>query len=233
MNPEPFRFKQFHVHHHLCAHKVGTDGVLLGAWADHPSPKQILDVGSGSGLISFMLAQRFPKTTFVGIEQHGPSINQARQSLAEGPFAHRGEFIQADFLQWNTHEKFDFIVSNPPFFEKAQQTAKAERDAARRQFNLPHHLMLKRMVSLLQADGKIALVLPTSEAQVLTTEAEKIGLSLNRKCAVKSFPHTKVIRHLLEFSAHSHPLQQDELAIRNEDRGWSNDYRELTAAFYL
>lgn len=233
MNPEPFRFKQFHVHHHLCAHKVGTDGVLLGAWAKHLHPIRILDVGSGSGLISFMLAQRFPQATFVGIEQHASSVAQARQNLAESPFRGRGTFIHTDFLKWQTAEKFDLIVSNPPYFKQAQSTAVAERDSARRQFNMPHDLMLKRMASLLRADGKIALVLPTSEAQVLTTEAEKNGLNLNRSCAVKSFPNTKVIRYLIELGQADSPMEKSEIIIRDDTGSWHGSYQKLTDAYYL
>jgi tRNA1Val (adenine37-N6)-methyltransferase len=230
---EPFRFKQFHVHHSQCAHKVGTDGVLLGAWAEHPNPQRILDVGSGSGLISFMLAQRYPHATFVGIEQDKASINQARQSLAEGPFASRGEFIHTDFLKWETSEKFDLIVSNPPFFEKAQATAKAERDAARRQFSLPHSEMLKKMVSLLKPDGTIALVLPAEEANTLKLEAENLNLHLNAQTDVSSFPQSTVIRHLTAFGRNAKNPILKRLTIRNQNGRWSAAYRAMTQDFYL
>lgn len=233
MNTEPFHFKQFHVHHHLCAHKVGTDGVLLGAWAEHNDPKRILDVGSGSGLVGFMLAQRYPQATFVGIEQHEPSITQARQSLAEGPFSNRGCFIPADFLKWITDEKFDLIVSNPPFFEKAQTTAKAERDAARRQFSLPHVAMLEQMVSLLKPEGKIALVLPVLEAESLETKCLNYDLHIQRICRIQSFPDSKAIRHLIEFGLRANSLQLDKLAIRNKKGEWSEAYKCLTREFYL
>ncbi len=232
-NPKPFRFKQFHVHHHLCAHKVGTDGVLLGAWASHPQPQRILDVGCGSGLIGFMLAQRYPQATFVGVDQHAPSIKQARQSLEEGPFKERGEFVHANFLKWEPREKFDLIVSNPPFFEKAQQTSRAERDAARRQFSLPHEKMLEKMASLLKAGGTIALVLPTNQAQILMPVAHELNLKVNAQIEVSSFPGTKVIRLLVAFSPAAQDPVSQKLAIRDHSSVWSPAYQALTQEFYL
>jgi tRNA1Val (adenine37-N6)-methyltransferase len=232
MRVKPFTFKKFHIHHSQCAHKVGTDGVLLGAWAAHESPKKILDVGSGSGLVSFMLAQRNPQATIWGIDQHEPSVKQAQLSLAEGPFATRGSFLNTDFLKWSSPEKFDLIVSNPPFFAAAQNTSQPQRDAARRQFSLPHQAMLTKMEKHLSTKGSICLILPTTEAMVLSDFAPNIGLHLSKLCTVSSFPSSTVIRHLMTFSRESNPLEQEHLAIREAPEQWSEAYSALTNDFH-
>ncbi|HAD98424.1 MAG TPA: hypothetical protein DCG19_13520, partial [Cryomorphaceae bacterium] len=115
-----FHFKQFTIHHNRCAHKVGTDGVLLGAWAQAPSPLHILDIGSGSGLIALMLAQRFPHAQITGIELDHDSYLQSMENVEASPFSERVHILHADFRNYNFEGKtFDLIVSNPPFFERA------------------------------------------------------------------------------------------------------------------
>lgn len=232
MKTEPFRFKQFHIHHHLCAHKVGTDGVLLGAWAAHPNPKNILDIGSGSGLLSLMLAQRFSKALFTGVEIHKESYQQAQQNLNESPFKERGAFVYTNFLHWETDQKFDLIVSNPPFFKKAKNTTNSARDSARRQFNLTHKNLANKALESLSKNGKMAFVLPVDEANALEHFFSDT-LFLERKTLVKSFPTGKAIRHLLQFSNKPEPPQINELIIRSKDNNWHQNYKELCKEFYL
>ena len=133
-----FDFKQFRVYHDRCAMKVGTDGVLLGAWAPTNQATRILDIGAGSGLISLMLAQR-SKATIVGVELDEAAALQARENVEQSRFASRIEIVNADILHYTSEAKFDLIVSNPPFFNDALEcpakknsetirTIKAERD---------------------------------------------------------------------------------------------------------
>jgi tRNA1Val (adenine37-N6)-methyltransferase len=168
----------------------------------------------------------------VGIEQHEPSIQQAKKSLSEGPFTERGAFIQANFLKWESEKRFDLIVSNPPFFDKAQATDQPQRDAARRQFSLSHEAMLKKMKKHLNEKASICLILPTSEAEALYASARNIDLHLNELCTVSSFPNSAVIRHLMRFSTQQSELETSDLAIRQAAREWSEAYRALTNDFH-
>src|SRR5690606_511108 len=129
-----FRFKEFTVYHDRCAHKVGTDGVLLGAWTKAGSPEHILDIGSGSGVISLMLAQRFPGAKVTGIELDQASYEQSLENIQNSPFRDYIQILQGDFITKALPGKFDLIVSNPPFFKNAMLSGKSERDKARHEF---------------------------------------------------------------------------------------------------
>ena len=172
----PFQFKQFSISHDKCAHKVGTDGVLLGAWAGVENPKHILDVGSGSGLIALMLSQRFPNAQVTGIELDTPSAIQAKENADNSPFKGRVEIVKGDFLQFTFAEKFDLIVSNPPFFKGNTSTGKTERDRARHEEHLPQAEFLQKAISILSKQGMLALILPREEGSFFKHEAEKQGL---------------------------------------------------------
>src|SRR6056297_3070564 len=113
-----FHFKQFSVHQDRCAMKVGTDGVLLGAWAGtNIQPRKILDVGTGTGLIALMMAQRFPDATIQGLEIEPEAAEQAQENVTRSPFAERVKIEHGDFFNWDTREQYDLIVSNPPFYQ--------------------------------------------------------------------------------------------------------------------
>lgn len=228
----PFHFKQFSIAHGRCAHKVGTDGVLLGAWAEAENPTSILDVGTGSGLIALMLAQRFPQAQVTGIEVHPPSAAQAQENAANSPFSSRAEIIEGDFLQHAFAQKFDLIVSNPPFFKGNTSTGKTERDRARHEEFLPQGKFLEKVVSLLSPEGKLAVVLPKKEAQGFIHTAETHSLFPARTTKIYGRPGAEDKRWLVEMGLTQYQRQETALTLRSKDGRWSGAYRNLTTRFH-
>lgn len=229
----PFRFKQFSISHNQCAHKVGTDGVLLGAWVNANNAQSILDIGTGSGLIALMLAQRFPESVVIGIELDHPSFLQAQANSANSPFAKRVHIIHDDFIKHNFNQKFDLIVSNPPFYRGNTSTGKTERDRARHEEHLPQSDFLEKTVQLLNPTGKLAVVLPKEEGEHLIEEALKKKLFPSKLTRVFGAPNAPEKRWLIEFSFENTPRTEDTLMVRNENGDRSEGYKTLTKDFYL
>ena len=141
-----FQFKQFTVWHDKCAMKVGTDGVLLGAWTSVESAHRILDIGTGTGLVALMLVQRsLPDANIVALEIDEAAVGQARENIIRSPWKERVEVVQADFRKYRSSDKFDVIVSNPPYFVDSLECPDRQRTAARH-----------RLQPLLQNDGNPA-----------------------------------------------------------------------------
>ncbi|WP_417602104.1 tRNA1(Val) (adenine(37)-N6)-methyltransferase [Owenweeksia hongkongensis] len=229
----PFSFKQFSISHDKCAHKVGTDGVLLGAWSNAKNAKYILDIGTGSGLIALMLAQRFPKSTVTGIELHKPSFLQASENASTSPFAERLNMINGDFLHFAFAEKYDLIVSNPPFYKGNTSTGKSERDRARHEEYLPQPAFLAKATELLSPKGRLAVILPKEEGELFIKEAQRQGLYLIRLTRIFGSPNAPEKRWLLELSFENLSIQENHLTIRDESGSRSEEYQILTKDFYL
>ncbi len=231
MSPNFFRFKQFSLAHDKCAHKIGTDGVLLGAWINSNNPINILDIGSGSGLISFILAQRFPNAKITGIEMDETSFHQSQDNLQDNPWKDRIEFIHSDFLKTELPQNsFDLIVSNPPFFKEAYLSGNKPRDNARHEFSLPHKLLINKAISLLKKSGKIALVLPVEEGKDILSYS---GLHAQRVCEMRNKPTSEIKRYLMELSPNASSLLEEEIWIREDDGTFAEKYQNLTKDFYL
>ncbi len=229
---QPFRFKQFSVAHHRCAHKVGTDGVLLGAWVKAENPKTILDVGTGSGVIALMLAQRFPEAQITAIEMDHDSAEQAKENAASSPFAERIQIRCGDFLQHLFRDEFDLIVSNPPFFKGNTSSGKPPRDRARHEQHLPHEPFIANVCCLLSPGGTFALILPKEEGEQFIEQCSS-SLFLQRQTSGKGSPTSPIKRFLLQFGKEPALLQKDSLTLRNDEGSFSQTYRELTRDFYL
>ncbi len=227
-----FRFKQFAIHHDRCAHKVGTDGVLLGAWVRASNPLNILDIGSGSGLISLMMALRFANASVTGIELDFESYQQSLENVKASPFANRVSIFQGDFLEYNFGaQQFDLILSNPPFFNQAFLSGHQSRDQARHTAHLSHHHLLQKASALLKDTGSINLILPVNESVAILADTE---LSLSRKTSVYNKPQGELKRFLLEFKPTGNGIMEESsIAIRNEDGDFSTEYQNLTRHFYL
>ncbi len=230
----PFKFKQFSIAHDRCAHKVGTDGVLLGAWAESNHPKRILDVGSGSGLIALMLAQRFPMARVTGIEMHSPSARQASENAAASPFADRIDIIEGDFLKQPFECTFDLIVSNPPFFKAGYHSGKDERDRARQEEFLPQRPFLNKVEELLNPSGHLAVILPRAEARDFITQTLTLTrpLHLQKLLKIKGSPTAADKRWLLQLGFEKGDASTAYFRLREENGQYSEQYRELTREFH-
>lgn len=232
MSNDYFRFKQFCIHHDRCAMKVGTDGVLLGAWGCVEGRK-ILDIGTGTSLIALMAAQRNPEARVLGIDIDEEAIFQARENIAESPFCSRIECVLQDVLTFQTEELFDAILCNPPFFTEDTLPDDKSRALARNNKNLPFRLLIKKVAELLAENGVFSLVVPSGLVLEIVGFCLENGLHLVRRCQVHTTAQKPPRRTLLAFSRQDMKCDEQELCLMNKDGSRSPQYQELTKDFYL
>jgi tRNA1Val (adenine37-N6)-methyltransferase len=238
MSTQPFQFKQFSIHQENCLMKVGTDGVLLGAWADAQNAASILDIGTGTGVIAIMLAQRSPAEQIVGVEIDEQSYVQARQNMNAAPWNDRLEAVHAPIQDYSKiyHAGFDLIVSNPPFFSGGTFSKDQDRTSVRHTVKLPHGDLLRAVQRLLNPKGRFCVILPYIEGLRFQELAENYMLYPTKKMEVRGKAGKPVERILLQFEKQKKDIvQQPELTIRaaSKTEEWTGPYKELTADFYL
>lgn len=230
-----FRFKQFTIRQDRCAMKVGTDGVMLGAWAAVEGKKQILDVGTGTGLIALMMAQRNPDAKIWGIDVDDGAVEQARENRDECPWTERITILNSDFCYPFVLEdyQFDAIVSNPPFYKAQVYAPDSQRDRARRSEALPMDMLMRNAANMLVADGSLSLILPFADVNEAVGEAALNGLYLKRRCDVVTTAGKPPKRSLLEFSKIIEPSTVSSITIYNEKHLYTDEFRRITDSFYL
>jgi tRNA1Val (adenine37-N6)-methyltransferase len=213
--------------------KVGTDGVLLGAWGSVEG-KRILDIGTGTGLIALMAAQRNPEADVLGIDIDESAVAQAIENVAESPFSRRIECVLQDVLTFESEAPFDAILCNPPFFTEDTLPEDAARSLARNSKNLPFSKLVTKASALLAEGGLFSIIIP---ARLMT---EVIGLCMNegmyleRRCLVRTLPHKPPRRVMLTFSRNPNAsCEEQQLCIMATDGPRSQDYAELTKDFFL
>ena len=216
--------------------KIGTDGVLIGAWSSAPDPKKILDVGCGTGLIALQLAQRFSSSQIWALDIDERACKAAQMNFRNSPWSERLEVVKGDFSDPSSivDADFDLIVSNPPYFHGAE-TLEDARTLARNSNHLPLQLLIQSSYRLLKADGLFSLILPSdrfSEAQKVALE---IGFKIRRYCLVKGRTDLPVKRAMLELQKTTTAIvsEREELVIEIERHLYTEEYRHLTAPFYL
>ncbi|HFA50810.1 MAG TPA: methyltransferase domain-containing protein, partial [Bacteroidetes bacterium] len=233
----PFQFKQFFIEQDKCAMKVGTDGILLGAWADVAGAASILDIGAGTGLIAIMLAQRTETAKITAVEIDPAACGQAAQNMANSPWADRLEAVRQsiqDFSKLSAGKEFDLIVSNPPFFTGGTFSQSQDKASVRHTIKMPHGDLLSAVRSLLAKKGKFCAVLPYLEGLRFKELAATYGLYCTRTTAVKPLKNKPVERLLLQFEKSEKETLLAELVIQTGGaNSWTEDFRELTGAFYL
>jgi len=232
MPSDIFRFKKFAISQGQTAMKVGTDGVLLGAWANAIEPGKILDIGTGTGLIALMMAQRFPGAKITGVEINADACNQAKENVVNSIFSNQIEILHLDILEWKSPFRFDSIVCNPPFYLNWHQAKNESRSIARH--GNPNQLLgwLEKFNELLTADGVINLILPTTYFDWIEDNVNH--LHINRICWVRPNPVKPSHRILIEFSKTKRTLIKEELIIeQNERHHYSDSYVNLCKDFYL
>ncbi len=229
-----FKFKQFTILQEKSAMKVGTDGVLLGAWADIGEAKAILDIGTGTGLIAIMLAQR-SGATIDAVEIDSMSALQAKENVSSCSWAGRITVVNKSFQDFyaNCSKRYDLIVSNPPYFIKSHKSPSAERSVARHTDELPYDDLLKGVVELLTQQGRFAGIFPYVEGNIFIAKAATHGLYCNKRVNVLGKKNGSIKRLLLEFGRSKQPLTESSLAIRCDKEGYTPEYKELTEEFYL
>ena len=238
----PFSFKQFTVNQDRCAMKIGTDGVLLGAWASIAhKPNSILDIGAGTGLLSLMLAQRSIAQNFEALEIEEEAYEQCVENFEASPWADRLFCYHAgldEFIE-EIEEPYDLIISNPPFYEPPLTPPKGEdiipenRKKARFYDSLPFDELLEGVSKLLSPHGYFATIIPFQEEATFIELAASFSLFPNKITRVKGNASAEIKRSLLEFSFTKQKASENELIIEINRHEYTFEYQELTKAFYL
>jgi tRNA1Val (adenine37-N6)-methyltransferase len=230
-----FSFRRFTVRHDRCAMKVGTDGVLLGAWARVDGARRILDVGTGTGLIALMLAQRTegdgaPSVWALDID--ADAVSQARQNVAASPWPQRILVEQQDICTYFPAQDFDLIVSNPPYFN-ALNSPNAKRNAARHTDSLSFRELAQAAARLLAPNGRFCVVIPMDAVSEFLAVTAEVDLFPNRQLLVRTKEGAPIKRSLLEFKRKAMPFQPEELLLEVAQNVRSAAYQTLAADFYL
>ena len=231
-----FQFKQFRIVQERSAMKVGMDGVLLGAWADPSAAERILDVGTGTGLIALMMAQKNNWAQIDAIEVDQEAFNEAVLNCQLSSWNIRINMELCSFQKFleRTNLKYDLIVSNPPFFSNGVKAPLENRAQARHSDSLPLDVLISGAAGILQEKGRIALVLPIESLQEIESLAQSNGLFLSRLCRVKPNPVKPEFRILIELTNRQNSLQEETLMIEFEKHhDYTPEYKELTKDFYL
>lgn len=231
-----FTFKQFTVKQDRCAMKVGTDGVLLGAWAPvHHTPYNVLDIGAGTGLIALMLAQRSNAEQIDALEIDEDAYEQCVNNFEESPWADRLFCYHAglDEFMEEPEEDYDLIVSNPPFYTEDYTSGNEQRDTARFAYALPFEDLAEAAGILLSDNGVFAVILPYKEEEHFITLAAHEGLHPFKITRVKGTPGSGIKRSLMAFSFDERDAEIDELIIEIGRHEYTPDYIALTEDFYL
>lgn len=232
-----FQFKQFVVRHDRCAMKVGTDGVLLGAWARVERAATLLDIGTGTGLIALMAAQRNPQMHVVAVELDPEAARQAAENVQESLWADRMEVICTDVKDYAPGRRFDAIVANPPYYRNSLKNSEARRTAARHADGLTYGDLLTCVGRLLADGGEFSVVIPFDASLDFIAAAAGRGLYLVRRTAVRTLDGVPPKRALLAFrrglSGTDDGISDDELVIETAGHAYTDGYRRLTEDFYL
>lgn len=247
--PADFCFKQFSIWHQQCAMKVNTDGILLGAWANVENAKNILDIGTGTGLIALMLAQRTEslplKPNISALEIDENAYQQSIFNVKQSPWNSRLKIVHHDFLSWQQQNQipphsFDTLVSNPPYFDDSLLSDKANRNLARHTQHMSFAQLLNAANNLLSDNGEFSLILPPEQASKVITLGANIGLQLTRQLLVKTTPNKPISRVLFSLRKTHLPTTAtllenvtSEMTIRDNNNQYSEQYVTLCKDFYL
>lgn len=232
-----FRFKKFSVDDSDCGMKIGVDGVLLGAWIQHNFPKTILDVGTGSGLIALMLAQKFPEAAIHAVEIEAEAAAQAVNNFSASPFGNNFNVLEDDYLKAELAENsFDIIVSNLPYFSDGGIFDSHKRDKARSSKHLPLKHFVKKSANLLNDYGAMYFIYPSTDVKNIIELADQENLHVNTIINIQGNQNSKVKRCLFKLSKSYSPNPErriQHLVIEINRGEYTAAYKELCKDFYL
>ena len=233
---KPFQFKQFTVKQDQCAMKIGTDAVLLGAWVtlEH-LPFSVLDIGAGTGILSLMIAQRSQAEVIDAIEIDDSAYEQCVDNFENAPWPDRLFCYHASIEEFveEIEDKYELIISNPPFYSEDYKSENTQRDLARFSEALPFEHLLESASQLLSDTGIFTVIIPYKEEDNFITLAKKVNLFPNRILNVKGTPTTEYKRSLIAFSFQQTDILKEELIIEIARHQYTADYINLTKDFYL
>lgn len=229
-----FRFKQFHVDQSGCAMKINTDGVLLGAMADVSHPKRILDIGTGTGVIALMLAQRFPMTPVHAIEIDAMAAETAKHNFANSPFADRITGYHCSLSEFEPMITYDLIVSNPPYFLYSLKNPDKRKSMARHTDWMFFDMLLQKSMEWLSASGSLQLVLPMSLMDEVRQKAvNKFGFVVQWEVNIYSFEGERPIRGIMSIGFEEELMDKRDFIIYESKGEYSRSYKESLKEFFL
>jgi tRNA1Val (adenine37-N6)-methyltransferase len=230
-----FSFKQFTINQEKAVFKVGTDGVLLGAMADIKNAKRILDIGTGTGLIAIMAAQRCV-AEIIALEPEPNSFLQACGNVKECKWVERINVIQSGLIDFvsSSLDKFDVLISNPPYFKDSLLNPDRDKSSARHSWSLGAEDILNAAVRLLKPDGSLQIIMPYVEGTLFIADAVNYGFYCNRIVKIKGIPTGEIIRLVMKFERVKKNPEEKFLTIETGSRhGYTEEYKEITKDFYL
>ncbi|OIO99577.1 MAG: hypothetical protein AUJ98_10815 [Bacteroidetes bacterium CG2_30_33_31] len=229
-----FRFKKFSLIDDNTPMKIGMDSIMLGCWANADNSKSALDIGSGCGLLAFMLAQKYPKLKITAVEVYEEAYLDAVENLSNFPLEKHIQFFNSNILQWDCENKFDLIICNPPYFKGDLKPLELGRSFARFQDFLPLENLIHKSKSLMSEDGLISMIISKDNFIELNKICMSNGLFLSRTTSLKHRFNSKIKRILVEYSLnYLGKIIRNEIVVQDSYGKYSDDYKKLTQDFYL
>jgi tRNA1Val (adenine37-N6)-methyltransferase len=230
-----FQFQQFRIAQDRCAMKISTDAVLLGSLVQSDDPKQILDIGTGTGVIALMLAQRFPAAQLTALELDPEAASQAKENCEQSPFSQRLTVLQGRFQDFLVEERFDLLVSNPPFFPDHLPTSDPKRQQALHTDSLSFEELLQKASQLLAPSGSFWVILPPRQMQDFIQFGATHGLFPHTRVGIRDSAAKPIHREVgcFNFSESLTLALPEELFLKNEDGSYSERYQQLISGFLL
>lgn len=228
-----FQFQQFKIHQDRCAMKISTDAILLGSLCEADNPKRILDIGTGTGVIALMLAQRFEQAQLSTVELDEDAAGQAEENFAESKFASRIKLTQGKIQEFKDSEGFDLIVSNPPYFPDHLKSSDEQRNKALHTDTLSFEELIDSIQRLLALEGNFWVILPPRQMEELIKLAAKQQLYLAKEISIRDKSSKPAFRKVACFSKKEEEVNQTDIRLKEENGEYSTAYRALLAGFLL
>ncbi len=226
-----FQFKKFRIEQGQCAMKVTTEGCILGAYANISKPKHILDIGTGTGLLSLMLAQRY-EASIDAVEVEEQAFNQAKHNFQQSSWSNQISCHHSSIQSFGTNRKYDLIICNPPFFTDHLKSDIKEKNLAIHSDSLQQDQLVLHINRLLADEGTAFVLYPEYESESFLTVAQKTGLYLSSILKIYNQPNKHVFRCILTLNKKSSSVSNDQLIIR-EGSDYTNDFKALLKEYYL
>lgn len=228
-----FRFRHFEIRQESSAMKVGTDAMVLGALATANDPKSILDIGTGTGVLTLMMAQKFPNATLQAIDIEPSAVDEARYNAENSPWADRILVDESDFRDFQSTEKYELIISNPPYYTNGLANPDRAKALARHESALPFEVLFAKVSEFLKEDGVFWMIAPSSEVEELYVQAERVHLWPNTRIDILGKEGGVIVRNIMCFAFNRLEIRtHNHLAIRTTNGNYTEEYKALTIDFH-
>lgn len=227
-----FRFRQFSIDQSGCGMKISTDGILFGSWIDAKSAGSVLDVGTGTGILSMMLAQRFENLAIDAIEIDAVAASRASENFQNCPWADRLKLVEGDFCSLKIEKKLDLVVCNPPFYKTTHNYSSKERKMARNDETLNASDLIARAAALTTKSGRLAVIIPC-ELEETFAQMNTSFKHVSRRYEVRPVEGADSKRILLELSKVESEIDRGIITVCNRDQSYTEQFKAMTKAFYL